>query len=205
MTPLNIGLDIDDVLFPWSRYAHEACEAAGVTNGASITQWSFYKDYGITSERLWEVLNAAYVSGMLLRSPVEGAVSALRALVDLGHTVHLVTARGVSEHDSVRALVRNDTKNWLHRYGLPHHSLTFTEDKRTVETDYFVDDSLTHYDTLDAAGRRVFLHEAQHNKVPDCARRRVASLTEYVDVIRQHKAATRQAATTAYVTNGVCK
>jgi hypothetical protein len=39
---VRIGLDIDDVLFPWTDRAHAAAEAAGITNGAAITQWSFH-------------------------------------------------------------------------------------------------------------------------------------------------------------------
>ena len=209
---LAIGFDADDVLFPWSQYAHEEIVAAGKDNGATITRWSMHEDYGLTSEAFWTIINEAYRRGMLLRAPVAGAVEALEGLVALGHTIHIVTARGTSEHSSVRALVRSDTWNWLHRYKVPYHSLTFTADKASVDVDYFVDDNLGHYAALDALGRKVFLMDAIHNQVPGCTRRRVKSVAEYVEQIKSMEEMERlvapavaQSAALSYYTMGACK
>lgn len=178
---LDIGFDIDDVLFPWSRYAHEACRAAGITNGRSITQWEFEKDYGCTREELWAVLNDAYWAGMLLRHPIDGVLAVLDEIAFDGHRIHLVTARG--HEGELSALVRNDTREWLRRWRVPHSSLTFSKDKTVVPVDFFIDDNLEHYDALDVLGTKVYLQGTTHNRVKGCTRRRVNTLVEFRDAV----------------------
>lgn len=69
--PLRIGVDIDDVLYPW----HERRPPAGAT---------------------WQQIAAA-----LDGTPYPGVRKALRRIQEAGHTVHLVTARGEgSEHSA---------------------------------------------------------------------------------------------------------
>lgn len=174
----RIGVDIDDVLFPWSDTAHSLCESAGITNGASITCWEFWLDYGCEPQTVWDVLDAATMNGGLYDgAPYDGAAEALQSLVDAGHTVHLVTARGFLTNGP---LIRQLTCAWLERWSIPHHSLTFAKDKRLVPVDHFIDDSLANYDQLDGAGVDVHLLNRPHNLILPCDRRRVDTLEQFV-------------------------
>lgn len=177
----RIGVDIDDVLMPWADTAHSLCEAAGVTNGASITCWEFWKDYGCEPQVIWDLLDHATVNGGLYDvDPYDGAAEALQRLQDAGHTVHLVTARGFLANGP---LIRQLTCEWLDVHAIPHDTLTFSKDKRVVPVDHFIDDSLRNYDQLDAAGVDVHLLNRSHNQVQPCHRRRVDSLQEFVDQV----------------------
>ena len=161
---MRIGLDIDDVLFPWSEHAHTACEAAGITNGAQITRWRFYEDYGCTADEFWDVVNAEYRAGMLDRDPYPGVTDLLASVREAGHTVHLVTARGFD--GPLADMVRASTGAWALRHA-PHDSLTFAKDKAAVAWDVFLDDSPTNVRALHGVGRRCFLRDQPHNRI-DC-------------------------------------
>jgi hypothetical protein len=160
---MKIGLDIDDVLFPWSQHAHNACEAAGITNGAQVTRWRFYEDYGCTADEFWEVVNAAYVDGMLQRSPYPGVTDLLSRVRGDGHSIHLVTARGFE--GALAPMIRQHTVEWVAQ--IPHYSLTFSADKTVVLADVFLDDSARNVEALHAAGRRAFLMDQPHNQSAD--------------------------------------
>lgn len=179
---MKIALDIDDVLFPWSEYAHAAAEAAGITNGKRITQWAFHDDYGITAEELWTVLFAAYDNGMLLQQPYDGVARELRRLRIMGHTLHLITARGFETNLS--DLVRAHTAQWLVAHDIPHDTLTFSKDKGILRADVGLDDSVTNCANMAMAGIAPWLMTRWHNEddlsVPYP---RVKSLAEFVDVL----------------------
>lgn len=178
---MRVGLDIDDVLFPWSDLAHAACERAGITNGKQVTQWSMYLDYGCTSAEVWEVIHDKYRGGMLLEPPFEGVVDILRAMrEDAGWTVHLATARGFE--GPLAGLVRSHTTAWLEGYEIPHDSLTFTKDKTIVQSDAFLDDSIPNVTALRAAGVNAYLHDQGHNR-SDTTLPRVANLSEFASII----------------------
>jgi hypothetical protein len=159
---VRIGVDIDDVIYPWCKAAQEACERAGITGGNTITRWDFHEDYGITREQLWEVLEREYRRGMLMvERPIPGSVRALEMVIALGHEVHLVTARGFEPQNA--EMVRSDTLWWLSMLEVPHHSVTFTRDKWTVPCDVYLDDSPKHVRALRNRGLHALLIEAPHN------------------------------------------
>lgn len=185
---MRLGIDVDDVLFPWSKVAHDMCELAGITNGKVITQWAFQHDYGCTSEVLWAVLHDAYRLGMLLDTPpIEGAAEALAALRAAGHSIHIGTARGFE--GELGSLVRRDTAEWFHRFGLEHDSLTFTKDKRVLAVDVFADDGPQNLSLLQDAGVYTYLVDSIHNQQAEHPRR-VLSIIEFADaILGQEKAA----------------
>jgi len=185
----RVGVDIDDVLMPWAETAHGLCEAAGITNGASVTRWEFWKDYGCEPQAVWDVLNDATLRGGLYDvPPYAEAWFALERLHMEGHSIHLVTARGF--HGPHRELIRLLTVKWLREWTIPHDSLTFSMDKTVVGSDFFIDDSLRNYDALEAAGVSVFLLNRPHNQVDDGVyRHRVNTLHEFVDIAVREAAA----------------
>jgi hypothetical protein len=81
--------------------------------------------------------------------PLPGALHATRALQEMGHRIHFVTARelpGVPA-DEAAAI----TRAWLALHDFPEGSLTVTARKEAVTTDIFLDDSPATYDALVAA------------------------------------------------------
>lgn len=187
---MRIIIDIDDVLFAWSKHAHEACLKAGVTNGAEITQWGFHKDYGITAAELWTVLLQAYRDGMLLHPAITGTPYQLQRLRDHGHTVHLVTARGFEYGDGpsqgMGSFVRQQTAIWLQKWAIPHDSLTFTKDKSIVRGDVGLDDNLANCEQMSSVGVVAWLMETAHNEglvSKDYMIPRVPTLRRFVDLI----------------------
>jgi hypothetical protein len=177
---MRIGIDIDDVLYPWYVTAHGICERAGITNGVTPSSWRAYEDYGCTDEAWYAALAAATLTGELYEAaPLEDAAVQLQRLRDAGHTVHLVTARGFMQHGD---LIKAWTIRWILDHEVPHDSLTFSRDKTLVRTDAFLDDAPHNYDELLAAGVAVWLLHAPHNVGQRRDRLCVASLREFVDI-----------------------
>lgn len=178
---MRIGLDIDDVLYPWFDSAHAACAKAGITSGVIPTSWSPYEEYGIERE-LWHETIAAAVDTMYQSPPFEGAVEQVCRLKDAGHTVHLVTARGALKHgDQIRA----QTAIWAAAFEVPHDSLTFSTDKTVVRTDYFLDDNHGNWRSLWNDGdTRAYLLTKPWNRQHDIAPMwRVETLEQFVNIV----------------------
>lgn len=178
-----VGLDIDDVLRPWYSRAHDICTEAGITAGITPRSWHPYREYGVTDQLWYDTLAVATLSGELYNAPpYDDTAEQVQRLKDAGHTVHMVTACGFLQHG---ALIKKDTVNWLEHWGIPYDTLTFSQDKRVVPTDWFLDDSIKNYDSLAHGGKcRVYLQNRPHNEVSGyCHRRRVNTLAEFVDKV----------------------
>lgn len=177
---MRIGVDVDDVLYPWFERAHAACERAGITRGRRPAQWQCWLDYGCTEQEWLYVMERATLDGSLYNGePYPGAIVALRELEAAGHELHIVTARGFFNHG---ALIRAHTVDWLREHDVPHHSLTFSKNKTLVRTDVFVDDSCKNVCELEAAGVPTWMVDAPHNQhVTD--HRRVSGIREFADTI----------------------
>lgn len=137
-----IGVDIDDVLYPWFDTAHRLSVEAGITGDlvGSPTSWRPYENYGCTAEQWHEVLTAGAVSGELYYAdPIPGSIEALARLREAGHTVHLVTARGLLANGH---LIRSHTTHWLENVGAQFDSLTFAAKKSIVRVAVLIDDNV---------------------------------------------------------------
>lgn len=175
---MRIGVDIDDVLFPWFQKAHTACTKAGITNGRTPSRWECHEDYGVPLQVWVDVLQQATLDGTLYHGePFPDAVPALSEAKKHGHTVHLVTARGFFDNGDI---VRLLTIEWLRDNNIPHDTLTFAKDKTLVNLDVAVDDSLRNVQALRSAGVTTALMDAPHNRDVDDPSR-VSTLTEFVD------------------------
>lgn len=178
----DVGVDIDDVIYPWSITAHRICERAGITNGKMFKSWHMWEDYGCTKEEWLAALEGPILTGELhQQQPLHYEVLQLHRLRERGHRIHLVTARGHHDHAEV---IIDDTLDWLAAWDIPNDSITFSDTKTEVEVDYFVDDSPANYDRLKTAGRNVWLMDAQHNRWDrSCTRRRVPNLFAFANLV----------------------
>jgi len=197
MKALHIGVDVDDVIFPWYHLAHEASERAGITNGKVPKSWAPFEEYGCTDQEWYDALEVATLDGSLYRGELyPGAAEALQRLVDAGHQVHIVTARGFFKHGH---LIREATVHTLK--DVPHHSLTFTKDKTIMRLDAFVDDAIHNVEAL-REHMPVAMVNQPHNEGFDHAWR-VNSITEFVDEVLGVTAVRRHMARSPWFVGGV--
>lgn len=177
---LRIGVDIDDVVYPWYATAHAISEAAGITNGNEPTSWAPFDQYGCTDQEWYDVLAEATLNGALyMQRPIPGAIEALERLHGAGHTIHLVTARGFLTHGTE---IRLQTVEWLEALNVPHDTLTFSKRKAVVPTDFFIDDSEKNVLELANHGVRTYMMNQPHNQHVDYPFR-VNHISEFVDEV----------------------
>ncbi len=185
---MRVGIDVDDVLYPWYKQAHQACISAGITNGVTPTKWAVHEDYGCSLEEWVEALSEATLDGTLYHGePYPGAVEALERIKAAGHTIHLVTARGLLQHGT---LIKEHTYRWVADH-LSHvvDSLTFSKDKTVVPVDTFLDDNLGNYERLVQHGVPAWLLTQPWNAVAgDGLVFRVSSVGEFADLVISGKA-----------------
>lgn len=189
---LRIGWDLDDVVYPWYRTAHDLCRRAGVTGGAYPGSWYPYREYGITREEWWEVLHQGVISGDLYAQSApdlnaQFVFSDLRAAIHngalpKGSVLVAVTARGETfdehpEYPWLRDLVQEQTHLWLHRWAFDFDEVVFSSDKGMHELDYLVDDNPGNVRSVIAHGGAAFLLDQTWNQGVDLPR--ISSITEY--------------------------
>jgi hypothetical protein len=175
-----IGSDVDDVLYGWYRAAHQICESAGITNGVTPTQWAVQDDYGCSKELWLETLvNAG--DTLYYFDPMPGVLEALNRIVDAGHDLVLITARGSFGPNGEQ--IKEWTRAWMEYWEIPG-DIIFSPDKTVFKTDWFLDDRADHVDALLAVGTKARLHDQPWNASArhlDNVRR--MNVTEYVDEI----------------------
>jgi hypothetical protein len=169
----DIGVDIDDVLHPWFKTAHELSVAAGITNGVTPKTWRMATEYGCDIEVWAKVLDQGTVDGTLYGvPPIPGSVEALRRLHFDGHRIHLITARGTAAWQSPaqQKAIHHQTANWVEEFAVPHEGLIhFESDKpriaRELGLHYFIDDGVHNFQALEqeAPETQAYLMTAPHN------------------------------------------
>lgn len=166
---LNLIVDVDDVLIPTMASIHAIAEERGLHNGDAPMAWSGWESYGCHPDDYWACwAHFAATGGYTSTPPIEGAAEALRWLYWEGHTIHLVTARGFFKDNGER--IKAWTREWVEEFAIPHHTLTFAQDKvgaqetLGVKFDAGIDDSPKNYSALEAAGVHMYLQDHDHNR-----------------------------------------
>jgi hypothetical protein len=150
---LDIGLDVDGVLYPFSAVISEyASRALGRVCSAEAETFDWYRGWGLTTEEFLDLCGQSALDGVLFTEgdPLPGALEAAEALAAQGHRLHYVTARAIGGISPPMAW--NLTAAWLQAWSFPVHSLTVSEDKACRPTDVFLDDGPHIYDALIASG-----------------------------------------------------
>lgn len=200
--PLDVMVDIDDVLFPLATRLHSKAHELGLHDNTreALEVWHGWKQYGCRPEQWLEVFGQLADEGYYVDAePIPGSVEALRRLYWEGHRIHLVTARGFPFTDDVRDYsnkIREWTVQWVEENAIPHYGVvTFSKDKVGValrmtasgQWDYALDDGDHNYLALDNAGIPVYLLDQPHNRA-FAAERRVNTVDEFVDIILEETA-----------------
>lgn len=188
MRKFKIGFDIDDVLLHTYPALHEVCVREGLTNGVVPTSWYPYEEYGCSRDAWVEALGAAAREGYLYRDipPDDDALRAMRELYFDGHEIHLITARGfLGEAD----IIAEHTEGWLVEYGVPHHSLSYSqtkgEDAVRLGLDYFLDDNEKNWRQVAATGTVSYLLDRTWNRDIGAGMFRVQSVRSFADIIKE--------------------
>jgi len=180
--------DIDDVQIPFAETVHQACAKAGLTElDKRWTQWEAWIDYGCTAEEYFGVMaSLAIPNGVYHLPPYPGVIEGWQRVIDEGHQLHFVTARGFNQHAQQ---IRDWTREWVETNfpGWPIN-LWFAQDKariaKIIGATHAIDDSMKNVLELRDAGVDTYLMNQPHNtglQYPN--NRRVDSVSEFAERI----------------------
>lgn len=144
----RVGIDVDDVIYPWYDTAHAICKREGLAGDVDPRTWRVHEEYGVTLEE-WVAVLEANNEELYSAPPLPGAVESVQRLKDAGHSIHVVTARG---HFAGGDYIKQATVRWLADWKIPYDTLTFATDKTLVRVDWFADDREQHVIDMRNAG-----------------------------------------------------
>ncbi|QIG58779.1 5' nucleotidase [Gordonia phage DatBoi] len=183
----RVMIDLDGVLFDFADALRDSLIDIGfnVRDLPAPTKWAFFEEWGLTLKGFEMVYNRAVRHGALFshRAADRADIAALHQIHRGGHTIHIVTARGMGP---LKALAHEQTAEWLRTNQIPYDTLTFAEDKTIIQTDFALEDNRDNYDALVAAGTRAYLYDQPYNQdAPGCSRKalRVGSVSEFAHEI----------------------
>lgn len=189
---MRIGVDVDGVLYKWSKTARyllrEALpdspyKAPGHPLHTEATHWGYIEEH--VSPEHWRWLWTEGVRIGLFRHGhiIKGAMEGMRNLADDGHDLFIVTHRP-------KAAV-TDTLQWLAFCDFKLagvHILTDQQPKSTVKCDVYVDDKPENVEDLryNTDARLVTLFDAPWNRhwIPPLGIQRVANWGDFVQLVR---------------------
>lgn len=182
---MRVGIDLDGVCYDFAASVREyLCNTARTHDFAACpdpTRWEFYEDWGLDLPAFLDVFNSGVDAGVIFThgNPHANVGEAFKVIKGAGHSIHIVTDRAVGKPGASEAA----TSAWLSSHGLPFDSLTFSADKTVVNLDVMVDDKLSNYDALEAAGVDAYLLTRPWNQHDPKPRRRVLDLLHFAEVI----------------------
>jgi hypothetical protein len=186
---MRVMFDIDGVGFNFVDSCHRYLEHIGQghlwkSGPTPNPYWDWYKDWGWTTEQFIEFCNAGADAGFIFAGPVnDGYVEMIATCGRLGHEIIIATDRPFGSTPEVSQKL---TVDWLEQHGIEYDELHFTADKTTSNCHMTIDDKLSNYDALVAAGVKAYLLNRPWNQVEGGdARNRIDSLEEFEDAIRQ--------------------
>ena len=160
---LDIGVDIDHVLYSWVNAVAECLVEAGYDSSLMTppTQWLAPHMWGVPDEEFWEVVRKGVEDRKILwkGEPTPGAKESLDSLLAAGHRIHMITDRQAFADTAEEA-----TKAWLAEHDLNYTTLTFSRDKTARHTDVFIDDKPENILSLAAVGTVAWLDDGTHNR-----------------------------------------
>lgn len=188
----NIGIDFDDIVWPWYDYAHQAVVRAGHgTLEDKPTMWAAHDHYGLSLDEWVAVIDNEIDNGKMYQTLISPMfTSQVNEMYDLGHEIYIVTARGQfgTRGDRIREL----TYDCIDRSAMRYSEIAFTKDKpaayKNLDLDFMVDDSEKNHQALVEAGCNSFLMDQPWNQeyveewFPEG--RRIANLETYFDMIK---------------------
>ena len=154
---MRIGVDLDGCVYNFTEaLANYIYTKSGLALSAVPSCWEFYKtDWGMELDEYLKWFEDGVNAGEVFRTgePFPDSVETLDILADMGHSLYIITDRGVGDPE----IVTDSTKEWLSNWDIPHEGLIISSDKTSAPTDYFIDDRPKNVDALRAVGTKAFL------------------------------------------------
>ena len=188
---MKIALDCDGVIYEWdktARYMMRTYKGYGAWALEESSYWESIQDH--VSKEDWDWLWEEGVRLGLFRYGhlVQGAVIGMKALVEAGHKLVVVTSRPVAAVP--------DTLAWLNLIQKPEAGVKFSgihihtdeEPKSAVRADILIDDNIDNVVEWRATGRRAILFSRTWNETYPNARslrniKRCKGWPEVVDTV----------------------
>lgn len=154
MKLVNIGFDIDGVLYPWHKVIYDYFKLENY-KGTEYELWKYLR----SASKIYQD-NIVKIRHLYAKvSPKNSILSTLNLLAN-NYKIFYITARPEE--------IYNTTVKYLNDYNFPYsHNLFFTEDKLSIILDYeirfFLDDSPTNIKTL-LGYTNAYLMRQEHNK-----------------------------------------
>lgn len=137
------NLDSDNVIYDFlTPYATYLKRSKGRAFTAEPFTYELWRDWGITREEFFEVMESNAYTIFSSGLPLPGAVDGVRALVAAGHDVRVVTHKVWPDRPILTNRAQSATIDWYRKQGLlPLVDLVFTAgNKRSYPADVTVDD-----------------------------------------------------------------
>jgi hypothetical protein len=184
---MQIGIDLDGVCYDFTaafcRYMY--------WDATAVDKWEFFKDHDMTTADFLRECRNAIKAGFLFSHGdlLPGTKEAFDALIDAGHTIHIITDRcSLDPEDS--GLIRRRTRDWLEDNGLRYETIHYTGDKAAVAKelglDFFIDDRAENYYEVSAAGVKTYLFDRPWNAGVDDAPR-IHEWPQFVEAVRLYE------------------
>ncbi len=171
MKMLNIGLDLDGVVYDYAASVRQYLSVAldrPLESFPDPTEYRFAELWcpGMSEEEFAEHIHAGVDAGVIFGFGVPystGIASSVSRLMQLGHQVHVVTARSAGSPGRAQEA----TEAWLRNHYIGYSSLTLTTDKTSVPCEVFIEDYLGNIDALEANGTTCWVVNRPWNQMPD--------------------------------------
>lgn len=197
----TIGIDLDGVCYDFTA---ALCDFLGRDVPESPT-WDFYKEWGWDREKFLQACRDAIEKGTLFGYGylIPGAKEGVHALLDAGHKIVFITARGgFSGGKTFRERTQERTLHWLRtEMGVPNPNVVFEGRKvgaaLKAGTDFFLEDNAHNVAALLDAEVEAYLFDQPWNRDVDLPR--LTAWSQFVWVVNMGLRITDRAAVTQEV------
>ena len=174
---MRVGWDLDGVVYPFvESMRHVVLRRTRVGKPLPTPrQWEMWHDWQMTQDEWDDHFEAGVADGSLFTfgGPMDhGTINAMHDT----HSIHIVTHRPAAAHATTRA--------WLREHAIRYDTLTFSENKASVDTHVFLDDKPENVEAVHKAGGLGILFDQPWNQRAE-GLRRVHSWRQFRDVVKE--------------------
>lgn len=140
---MNIGIDLDGVMFPFAENFQPFCEKELGRKLPPQKTFNMTTSWGLDFDQ-WLDLYGKFIFAKGMESdPYPRSAEAVQNLFDAGHQIHIITHRTYPDASKkLRYQLCSSTMRWLEKNNIPYHSFMLMKDKYLVNVDIMIDDAI---------------------------------------------------------------